>query len=217
MNHNAVGVFAQPITRIKCDIEGVCEFFDSVIKRKDDSVTNKLLGGGSPQLRHYHNCNNVFNIYPELKNLHDQLIEKSNFVYRKVMNYESDVFITNAWFNECQIGGSQDFHSHNNCVLCGTLYLRTDENTEFLFNSPFGASKIAPNLFDKASNKPNEFGYNYHQTRIYISPDQGDCLFWPSFLSHGYFSNETPNRLSLSFNLMPVSFNTIYKPHYIPT
>jgi uncharacterized protein (TIGR02466 family) len=216
MNHFVADVFAQPITRIQCDIEGVCEFFDNVIKPKNDSVSNKLPSGSNPQLRHYHNFNNIFNIYSELKDLHDEILEKSNFVYRKVMNYGSDVFITSAWINECQIGGSQDFHNHSNSMLCGTLYLRTDKNTEVLFNSPYGVSKIAPNLCDKAFEGPNEFGYSYHQTKVSINPDQGDCWIWPSFLAHGYFSNQTPNRLSLSFNLMPVSFNSLYKPHHTP-
>jgi len=215
MEHNVVGVFAQPLTKIKCNVDGISDFFDNVVKNKEKEIINKLPGGGSPELKHYHNFSNVFRIYPELKDLHDEVLEKSNFVYRKVMNYESDLFITNAWFNECQVGGSQDFHGHMNTMLCATLYLRTDENTEILFNTPFGVSKNAPNLFDKTSDKPNEYGYNFHSTRVSVYPDQGDCLFWPSFLNHGYFFNQTPNRLSLSFNLMPVEFNSLYKPYQI--
>lgn len=217
MKHLIAGVFPQPITKLECNVEGICDFFDRVVKNNGKVEKNKFPDefGDSAKLLHYHNDSNVFKIYPELKNLHDEILEKSNFVYQKILNHESDLFITNAWFNECQVGGEQKPHNHTNSVLSGTVYLRTDENTTIKFYSPYGHANTCNSLTNNPSSEPNEYGYNFHQKSVVLLIDSGDCLFWESFMKHGYSNNKTPNRLSLSFNLMPNTFRNLYKPHEI--
>jgi len=213
MNHKTVGLFAQPVTRVDLEVDGVAKFFDTVIK-VNGGKSNNDRGFGDQGLVHYHNDQNVFKLYDELKDLGNEILDAANFVYRDVMNHKSKLFFTNAWFNECQVGSSQFFHIHSNSVLSGTLYIRTDENTNIQFQRP-GASEVQNILEDITdTEKENKFGYIYHFTECGINIRNGACLFWPSYMKHGYHNNQTPNRLSLSFNMMPESFNSMYNPYF---
>jgi uncharacterized protein (TIGR02466 family) len=214
MKHETIGLFASPVTRVDFDIDGAAKFFDTVVK-SNGGQSNQDRGHGDQGLVHYHNETNVFKLYDELKDLGNEILDAANFIYQDVMNHTSKLFFTNAWFNECEIGSSQFMHTHANSVLSGTLYLRTDENTYIQFQSPFGISEFANCLSDNTdTEKPNKFGYNYHFHQCSITVGNGVCLFWPSYMKHGYQNNQTPNRLSLSFNLMPESFNSMYNPYF---
>ena len=214
MNHQTIGLFAQPVTRVDLDIDGVAKFFDTVVRNNGGDRTNEKHGFGDQGLMHYHNAENVFTVYDELSDLKDQILNAANFVYTEVMNHKSDLFITNAWFNECSVGSSQFMHNHCNSVLSGTLYLRTDENTYIQFQRP-GSSEVQNILEDSPdTDRDNKYGYNFHFQHCNFNVKNGVCLFWPSYMKHGYQNNQTPNRLSLSFNLMPKSFNSVYNPYF---
>jgi uncharacterized protein (TIGR02466 family) len=214
MNHQTIGLFASPVTRIDMEIDGVAKFFDTVV-RSNGGKSNNDRGFGDQGLVHYHNETNVFKVYDELKDLGNEILDAANFIYQDVMNHKSDLFITNAWFNECEVGSTQFMHTHANSVLSGTLYLRTDENTYIQFQSPFGTNDFSNCLDDNPdTKKENKFGYNFHFQHCNFNVKNGVCLFWPSYMKHGYHNNQTPNRLSLSFNLMPKSFNSMYNPYF---
>ena len=213
MNHQTIGLFASPVTRIDMEIDGVAKFFDTVIK-VNGGKSNQDRGHGDTGLVHYHNTENVFKVYDELSDLGDRIVDAANFVYTEVMNGQSDLFITNAWFNECSVGSSQFMHTHGNSVLSGTLYLRTDENSCIQFQRP-GSSEVQNILEDSPdTERDNKYGYNFHFHNCTFNVANGVCLFWPSYMKHGYHNNQTPNRLSLSFNLMPKSFNNMYNPYF---
>ena len=78
--------------------------------------------------------------------------------------------------------------------------------------SPYASVPSTHNqIKDLPSNQPNEKGYEYHNDYHRVNVGDGQCLFWPSYLLHGYQENRTPNRLSLSFNLFPTQVNRMYK------
>ena len=78
-----------------------------------------------------------------------------------------------------------------------------------------GASEVQNSLDDAPDTfRENKFGYNYHFLQCTMNVGNGVCLFWPSYMKHGYHNNQTPNRLSLSFNMMPESFNSLYNPYF---
>ena len=216
MKHETIGLFASPVTRVDIEVNGVANFFDTVVKPNESIRTvNQEIEVGDSGLMHYHNNDNVFKVYDELKPLADEILRAANFVYYDVMNHTSKLFLTNAWFNECEVGSNQFMHTHANSVLSGTLYLRTDEHTYISFESPLGHTEVANHLSDQTDTfRENKFGYNYHYSYCNITVGNGVCLFWPSFIKHGYQNNQTPNRLSLSFNLMPESFNNLYNPYF---
>jgi len=212
MKHATFPLFALPLTHMKIECDGIAEFFDTVVKpSKGRSNTDGTNSYRTP-LVHYHNDENVFEIYGELTELGGRILEAANFVYRDVMNHVTELRFTNAWFNECEVGGRQYMHNHCNSVLSGTLYLRADERTDLQFQSPYGLNDFGNLLLDEPNiNRPNQFGYSYHFKMASYKLASGDCLFWPSHLRHGYSENRTPRRLTLSFNLLPTEFNCVYK------
>jgi uncharacterized protein (TIGR02466 family) len=212
MNHQTFPLFALPLTRVNLDYEGIPEFFDSVIKPQTGRGNTDGTSSYETPLVHYHNDQNVFDIYDELKDLGDRILSAANFVFQDVMNHDSVLRVTNAWFNECDAGGRQFMHNHCNSIVSGTLYLRTDANSHLQFQSPYGMNDFGNLLLDEPNTKrPNRFGYNHHFNIVTYKVEAGACLFWPSHLRHGYSENLTPRRLSLSFNFLPETFNCVYK------
>ena len=212
MKHHTLPLFALPVTRVDLDCETIPEFFDSVIKPSQGKGNSDGTGGYNTPLVHYHNDQNVFEIYPQLEDLGNRILNAANFVYHDVMNHDSELRITNAWFNECEVGGRQYMHNHCNSVLSGTLYLRADQQSNIQFQSPYGLNDFGNLLLDEPNTqRPNEFGYTHHYKTMTYKVESGACLFWPAHLRHGYERNLTPGRLTLSFNLTPVTFNCVYQ------
>jgi uncharacterized protein (TIGR02466 family) len=211
MKHITTPLFALPLTNIEIACDGIAEFFESHVKPTQGKRNTDGTDSYATPLTHYHNDRNVFEIYDELEDLGRRILEASNFVYRDIMNHDTELRITNAWFNECAVGGRQYMHNHCNSVLSGTLYLRTDENSHLQFQSPFGLNDFGNLLLDEANvHRPNRYGYRSHFKLLAFKVEAGVCLFWPSHLRHGYAENRTPGRLSLSFNCLPSTFNCVY-------
>ena len=211
MRHKLIPLFALPVTAVPIDQGDTATFFDDVIKTAKGRSNTDGTDRYKTPLVHYHNEANVFEIYDELKDIGDRILAAAHFVYQEVMNHDSELRVTNAWFNECGVGGRQYMHNHCNSVLSGTLYLRVDENSSIQFQTPYGMNDFGNLLLDEANTKrPNRFGYPYHYSIANVPVKNGDCLFWPSHLRHGYSENLTPGRLSLSFNLLPKEFNCVY-------
>lgn len=212
MKHHTLPLFALPVTRVDIDCKGIPDFFDARIKPTAGKSNTDGTSVYRTKLTHFHNDENVFAIYDELKGLEERILDAANFVYHEVMNHDSTLRISNAWFNECEVGGRQYMHNHCNSVLSGTLYLRADANTYLQFQSPYGLNDFGNLLLDEPNTKrPNRFGYSHHFKTITYKVQTGLCLFWPSHLRHGYSENLTPGRLTLSFNLLPITFNCVYK------
>jgi|TARA_B100001996_G_C18646739_1_gene587701 uncharacterized protein (TIGR02466 family) len=208
-SHQAIDIFPQMISMVRLPDNNIIDTFEQIIKRNNHVEYNHR----DNRLKHYHNNENVLSLYPELKQTHDDILNAANYVYQDVLNHTSDLRFTNSWFNECDIGGSQNFHNHCNSVLSGTVYYVTDKHTNLMFQSPYHSPSIICNsLQDEPDrNKPNSLGYNYHHSHVTIPIEQNMCLFWESYLHHGYNNNQTPNRMSLSFNLLPNNVNQTYK------
>jgi len=204
MKWNAMGLFPSPLIKIHVeDANRAKEFFYQTI-HKENNV---------PALVHYHSFENVFELYSDLGWLKDKIEEAGNFAYRDLLNYRKSgaMKITSAWFNLCQIGGTQQRHSHANNILSGTYYLHTDKHTEIDFYHPLTTDSLHAELYDEPDMSNNKHGLKYHFREVTVAVQAGDCLFWPSQLRHGYRNNKTPNRLTLSFNMMPETLNTTYQ------
>ena len=210
MEHQICNLYCQPVTLVRVGVDGVADFFDSEIKKKQPQPLSNT--ETNTNLYNYHNDSNVFELYDELKPLGDEILKACNFVYQEILNHDSDLRITNAWFNECGINGGQALHNHVNSVLSGTVYLRTDENTQIEFLNRHIVSNVTNQIIDEPNQlKENSYGYYYHKKYATFSVREGDCMIWESYLRHGYTNNKTPNRLSLSFNLFPNNLNCLYK------
>lgn len=210
MEWQAAPLFATPVFKIPIPgTEGALSVFETRVKETEIPGIIDQQG----VLSHFYSRGNVFDEFAELRDLGQMLIEAGDFVYRELMNYTKSgpLKITNAWFNLCEIGGAQPMHAHVNCLLCGTLYLRADDNTKLYFENPQSIPSHHAEMFDMPDDAANRHGLKFHQQQAQFPVQSGDCLFWPARLRHGYSANKTPGRLSLSFNMMPERLNVDYK------
>jgi|GEM_PF-1613771 len=210
MDWQVATLFPVPVFKVRLPFaERVKRFFEDHIQ----SITDTSVVDKQGALKHFYSNANVFSSLGDLNWLRTELEQTGTMIYSDLLNYKhsGDLNITNAWFNQCELGGSQPMHNHANCLLCGTFYLHADTNTKLLFDNPQNIPSQHAELYDCPDPGPNEHGLLFHRKQAQIDVRNGDCLFWPARLMHGYFDNPTPNRLTLSFNLMPSRLNMDYQ------
>ncbi len=214
MKWSATGLFATPLIKINLgDTAYVAQYFKESIKA--NTVEQSIVDKNSPsgKLGHYQSQTHLFLLHPELSRFREKIEQAGSFAYKELLNYKKSgpLSMTNAWFNMCDVGGSQQKHTHANSLISGTVYLNTDQHTEITFFHPLSHFSMHAELYDEADKTKNAYGLHYHYQEVTVSVQAGDCLFWPSQLPHGYKNNQTPDRLSLSFNMMPEYTNTLYQ------
>ena len=226
----AIPVFNIPLLQHERD-QLVDYFWDVIYKEKQNDSMMQIsynsekdrTNNDDLRLTHYYNEYNVFEYHPTIKHIGDALLDRANFVYRNLLNFRRSgpMRFTQAWFNLANEGDFQYQHSHSNCVMSGTTWLNTDENTSIIFNQDLNESSGSPrygkasiedlSCLSEGNNRENEYGLSYHNTVEQFNLKNNDCFFWPSSLLHGYSNNKTKNRLSLSFNMIPAWFNATYQ------
>ena len=209
MQWEAAPLFATPLFKLRIgDTDAVRDYFHDRIKGEAEARD------AAGALSHYHSRGGLFTAHPTLEPLRRTLQDAGTFVYRELMNFSASgpMRLTSAWFNLCGIGGSQSAHNHTNSLLSGTLYLHADERTHLDFFHPLDAPSLHAELHDVPSDAPNAHGLRFHKRTSRIRVRSGDLLLWPSALRHGYSANQTPDRLTLSFNMMPERLNIDYQP-----
>lgn len=210
---NISGLFSQPLIQEQLDLDTkkIIEFYNQNIK------PNKLPENQSSMnqyLSHFGDGQDgkgktLFDAYPDLSYIGDAIVEAGNRVYVDVLNYEGELDITSCWLNVCEVGGAQPFHNHGNSVISGTYYVNADENSNLTFQSPFTQSSNFNNVLVNYPTN-NQCDYNFHHTYMTVPVSSDDCLFWNSYLSHGYFNNQTQGRMSISFNMIPKKLRHFY-------
>ena len=136
-------------------------------------------------------------------------IELQAEIYAKdILNYDTfDFVLTDSWLNVCDEGGRQSPHFHINAVICALYYINFDDEVH------------APTYFYRPNNSqknPDYFAYmltNYEKTKYnYVNEVvglEGSLLLWPANTCHGYATNYSNNRITVSSNLMPRYVNEV--------
>lgn len=120
---------------------------------------------------------------------HLDLAALSDYIHTHVDAYypssEPSIKLTRSWFNVCNTGDGQIWHSHARAIVSGTLYITVpDGSIEFRSPNPYTRNQEWP----------------YAPTAI-RTPSPGDVVLWPSWLEHRVHANTSPSeRISLSFD-----------------
>lgn len=141
---------------------------------------------------------------PVFRALRSWILECSLDFVQTVLGLGCDeLIVTSSWLNRCGVGGAQAAHSHENSLVSGTYYLSFREgHAPIQFWRPTAAA-VANVPYLSIASDPAQPQNAFTTPQIQIAPSTGSLLLWPSHLLHGHSGNATPDRLTLSFNLLP--------------
>lgn len=152
----------------------------------------------------YHVVNDFFdkNSYPAFNHWREWMDNELKEYWLNVLGkYETDLMITDYWFNMSQKGGYQHLHDHCNAALSGTYYINFNDALHSKFhvaNPHIQTTSFEPLLILE---KKNQTPWN--EDAVPIDHNEGDLVLFPSWLRHGYPENNEGGRVSMSFNVLP--------------
>ena len=151
-------------------------------------------------------CHNVQQVGPTNKILEDlpDLKEELLTAVRKAneggMSYASNFAISDCYVEVAHPGAIYAPHEHSNCLFSGTLFINYEpEEHSFMKFKRNVMSQMFPIMM-----LPFEQMTAFNLQEATIPYANGDCIIYPSNLTHGYESNPTDNRITLTFNVIPV-------------
>ena len=122
--------------------------------------------------------------------------------------------VKEIWTNVLEPGGSQFMHTHANSFVSGIVYLsRPHPSTRTIFSRGAGGSDFVFK-HDVAEGKAGK--YNAERWMV-PEVDPGDLVLYPSYLLHGVPPNEGGQRITVAFNAIPDSLDSLgYKIRFSP-
>lgn len=125
---------------------------------------------------------------------------------RDILHFDtSEYVLTDSWMNVCNSGGRQKHHYHINAVVCALYYVNFDDEVHAptYFYRPNNSMNY-PDYFAYMLTNQKETKYNYINEVVGV---EGSLLLWTANTCHGYKTNYTDNRITISSNLMPRYIN----------
>ena len=151
-------------------------------------------------------CHNVQQVGPTNKILEDLPDLKAELLtaVRKAneggMSYASNFAISDCYVEVAHPGAIYAPHEHSNCLFSGTLFINYEpEQHSFMKFKRNVMSQMFPIMM-----LPFEQMTAFNLQEATIPYANGDCIIYPTNLTHGYESNPTDNRITLTFNVIPV-------------
>lgn len=133
---------------------------------------------------------------PKLKDIRLFIESKIERVYREIISPKSDtqIYITQSWFNHTRKNQYHHEHSHANSFLSGVLYFSAKEEFDkIVFRRPHQCKQIDVGVLE-----PNPF----NSDTWYFPVSTGKLVIFPSVLAHFVDTVivDHDTRISLAFN-----------------
>lgn len=138
--------------------------------------------------------------------------EAATLITPKIIEFGAQMFgeqmgwsIKEMWVNVLENGGHQAMHTHANSFISGVVYLtpvHASAQTVFM-KSPGGHEFIFKN--DHAGTKPGAYSADKW---VSPPPQPGDLVLFPSYLMHAVPHNQGEQRITLSFNAIPLRLDS---------
>ena len=151
-------------------------------------------------------CHNVQQVGPTNKILEDlpdlkaELLTAARKANESGLCYASNFAISDCYVEVAHPGAIYAPHEHSNCLFSGTLFINYEpEQHSFMKFKRNVMSQMFPVMM-----LPFEQMTAFNLQEATIPYANGDCIIYPSNLTHGYESNPTDNRITLTFNVIPV-------------
>ena len=165
------------------------------IKKKDKGriVTNR--GNNSYQSNDldFSSENKKLKLYKLMQTV-DQLVQN---IYKNI--WQGDIFLDNAWLNINRNDAFNISHIHENSILSGCVYLKASSNSGSLgIDRDYNEQFIYSNIGEVRKDNPQP---HITATRMYIAPEEGSVIVFPSHIPHQVEPNESDeDRISIAFN-----------------
>lgn len=192
-------VFPNPVFIENCPFqEDVKNFVNQELKSGNLTVNENC-----PNLHHLDNdLKKSILSKDNFKDFNEWLVKCANYYVTDVLGYElvDGMTITDSWLNICNKNGMQVPHYHTNSYISGTYYVNIED----------GHSPLTFRHIDNSTHSNNQsislgIGKSatlYNSDAVFF-PENGQLFLWQSHLTHGYFNNQSDNRISLSMNFLP--------------
>jgi len=165
---------------------------DSTEKKEIEDIVDE---GMIPNLNRYY-TNNSYIFDTKLKNLKEFCEQKVKSYVDEIIRPKQDLefYITQSWLNVTKPGGAHQTHAHNNSIISGAFYIRTDiGQTITCYNIH---KNCLPAIEIEQLDSP------WGNASCIFPVTDGQLMLFPSWLSHGVTQNpnQTKDVISLSFN-----------------
>jgi uncharacterized protein (TIGR02466 family) len=142
----------------------------------------------------------------QLLPLYKLISDRLNSVHSQLgLNDNMCQFITNMWININIPGTYNVVHRHGQSCLSGVYYVQTDSDSGMIeFTNPNPLVEFV--IPEKLISTPNDMNCNLYS----ISPNIGDLIIFPSWLSHYTKLNRSKHdRISIAFNSIAVDKSSV--------
>lgn len=164
----------------------------------DDTAGNDWCEAeGYPGYTSYASLDDLPQRFPEFAAL-KKLLDKAAAAFAKALHWDMDglaLELDALWVNVLGEGGHHTGHIHPGSVISGTYYVCVPDGAGRLkFEDPrLPMLMAAPQLLEDAPEAARRF--------VYVTPAEGHCLLWESWLRHEVMPNAAEEaRMSVSFN-----------------
>jgi len=141
--------------------------------------------------------NELLKAVPHLKQTLIDLVDKHN---KNTFNYSVRYDIVESYLELAQEQAIYAPHEHANAVFSCTYFIN--------FNNEIHSSlKFRRHIFSTfypSLQLPSSQQTSFNMPEVIVPHAEGDLLIYPSNLTHGYESNPSDQRITLSFNVAPV-------------
>lgn len=187
------GLFMTPVTKYSLE-----EFIDPVLswmKNQDfvDINERKVL------------CHNVQQvgetnkILKDLPDLNQALLDVANKHNESGLCYASNFAISDCYVEVAHEGAIYAPHEHSNCLFSGTFFINYNQDAHsYLKFKRNVMSQMFPIMMLPFANMT---AFNLQEATIPYKA--GDAVIYPANLTHGYESNPSGERITLTFNVVP--------------
>ena len=146
--------------------------------------------------------------FSDLKDIANQTIE--TFV-RDVCRIQNNIefYITNSWYNKFKHLDSMRKHHHNNSIISGVIYLKTNQDSGHIsFHNDHFSNQLFPPNVDMEYVDRNIF----NATQYSYLPKTKDIVIFPSYMQHSVETNRGEERHCIAFNaFVRGSFGVIHE------
>tara|TARA_B100000427_G_C15236849_1_gene475930 strand:+ start:49 stop:648 length:600 start_codon:yes stop_codon:yes gene_type:complete len=185
-------IHTHEVTNFKNSQKNLIEFIYEE-REKDDIGIIASNGGGWHSKRDYHQKQNNI-LYHIVKSA-----IKTHFSDKEIFKENLQIEISALWANINGKGNYNVSHIHPNSDISGVLWIKIPENSGVIeFTSPHMYNQFRERQIYKKKILDNA---GIHPA-WYLTPIEGNIVFFPSSIFHNVNSNESEeDRISVSFNL----------------